>query len=167
MKNFLRFFCFLPVFLYCCLPLTAQSQYDVPFNSYGGYWQPIYNQSYLNYSNRLWANPLTAYNPYQNRIAFINPSQGWQAPYLQQNNQYQIGPYGNININFGYPRLVSAYSSGNNSYISPYYSSHYSNGFPENSYDGPSTYFHLLPDYFMMNDPYTLAQQAKRDLNEN
>jgi len=70
-------------FVYWCLPLTAQCQYGFPYNRYGGYWQSQYNQPYPNFSSRIGTNPFTAYNPYQNQIAFTNPSAGWQSSYFQ------------------------------------------------------------------------------------
>ncbi len=160
-------------FLYWCLPLTAQCQYGFPYNSYGGYWQAQYNQPYPNFSSRIGTNPFTAYNQYQNQMVFTNPSAGWQSSYFQQNspqqfqqnNPYQIGPYGNTNPNLAYPRLVSAYSSGNSFNNSSYYGDNYGYVLPYGS--GPSTYFHLLPsDYILRNDPYTLAQQAKRTTSD-
>lgn len=136
-------------FLFCCLPLTAQCQYGFPYNTYGGNWQPQYNMPYPYFPNRIQPNPFMAYNPYQNQMAFMNPSQGWQLPYFQQNTRYQTGPFVNLN-----PYLSSYLpNTGNNFYNSSYN-------------EGPSTYFHLLPNY-MLNDPYTLAQQAQRARNED
>ncbi len=153
-------------FLYWCVPLTVQCQYGFPYNSYGGYWQLQYNQPSPYFSRQIRTNPLTLYNPYQNRMASMNPGSAGQSPYFQQNNPYQfqqngayqIGPYGTMNLNSAFSRLASSYLSGNNLYNSSYYGSDYGNVIP---YDGHSTYFYLLPNY-MLNDPYTLAQQAKR-----
>jgi len=148
-------------------------QYGFLYNSYGGYWQAQYNQPYPNFFSRIGTNPFTAYNQYQNQMAFTNPSAGWQSSYFQQNspqqfqqnNLYQIGPYGNINSNLASSHLVSAYSSGNNFNNSSYYGDNYGYVLPYGS--GPSTYFHLLQSNYIMNyDPYTLAQQAKRTTSD-
>ena len=160
-------------FFYWCLPLPAKGQYGSLYYSYGGYWQPQYNQPYPNFSSRIGANPFSAYNPYQNQMAFRNPSAGWQSSYFQQNspqqfrqnNLYQIGPYGNINANLASSHLLSAYSSENSFNNSSYYANNYGYGLPYGS--GPSTYFHLVPSNYMRNDPYFLAQQAKRNLQED
>jgi len=66
-----------------------------------------------------------------------------------------------MNSNFVYPRLASAYSNGNNFNNTSYYGDIY-DGYVLPYGSGPSTYFHLLPSNYMRNDPYFLAQQAKR-----
>lgn len=150
------------------LASESQCQYGFPHN-YGSYWQTLYNQPYQNHPNWNRSNPFTSYNPYQNQMAFVNPSSGRQAPYFRQNNQYQINSYGSFNSNYGYP---GPYNNEYNLFNSHYYGNNYvgNDGYSlsGDSYDGPSTYFHLLPsDYILRNDPYTLAQQAKRDLQED
>jgi len=157
------------LFLYWCLPpLTAPCQCGSLSSSYGDYWQPQYNQSYLNFSSPIWTNTSTAYNPYQNQMAFTSLSAEWQSPNFQQNspyrfqqnNIYQIGPYGNVNLNsLASSRLVSAYPNGNYFNNLSYYAGNYGYVLPYGS--GSSTYFSLLSPNYVQNDPYTSAQQTK------
>lgn len=148
------------------LASESQCQYGFPHN-YGNYWQTQYNQPYQNSSNWNWANPFIGYNSYQNQMAFVNTSSGWQAPYFQQNNQYQNNFFGSFNSNFVFSGPSSEYNLFNSHYYDNNYVGNNSYNLSDDSYDGPSTYFHLLPPNYMQNDPYFLAQQAKRDLKED
>jgi len=156
MKGFYKNIIIIYSLIFCLFFLASPSQCQQWYPSgIGGYWQSQYYQPYPNFSSRIGTNPFTAYHAYQNQNAFRNPSAGWQSSYFQQNspqqfqqnNLYQIGPYGNINSNLASSHLLSAYSS-------------------ENSFNNSSYYANNYPSNYMRNDPYFLAQQAKRTTSD-
>ena len=84
MKGFYKNIIVMYSLIFCLFFLASPSQCHQWYPSgLGGYWQSQYNQPYPNFSSRIGTNPFTAYNPYQNQMAFTNPSAGWQSSYFQ------------------------------------------------------------------------------------
>ena len=152
-RSYKFFYIIILVFIsFLFLSSKSQCQYGFPYSSYGGYWQPQYYQSYPNFSNWLWTDPFTAYNPYQNQMAFVNPGPAWQSPYFQQTG---YNPYG-FNMPYNYRGYVSPYVS-----FQPYYGLYSPLGISPSSYNPYGPAFMpgtgWLNPYQIINNPFSLS----------
>lgn len=165
MERAYKIFLILSLVFISFLFLSSKSQCQWANPTYGGYYQPLTYESpgdpYYSYQgyryyqpqfNWLWTDPFTAYNPYQNQIAFVNPGSAWQYPYFQQTGYNLYG----FNMPYNYGGYESSYVS-----FQPYYGLYSPLGISPSSYNSYGPAFMpgtgWLNPYQIINNPFSLS----------